>query len=762
MGLPNIFRSAACFALVALTALADPLSTSRRVDFFRDVTSRNLHGVAARSDGRLISGAQVSLLRSDLDADLLWSAAATKDQLYLGTGPDGKILSLDAHNLATSPIKTVAELPGAHILALTVLPNGDLLAGTSPDGSLALIHDGEVVSRVKLPVGSILDINVYQPTGAAPEVLVATGNPGRIYRVDVAQLAKAASTETEDSKSTDLAAAGITPWGSIRDENVRTLLRRTDGRVIAGSAPKGNIYEFAHTGGSPSVLAENRNAEVTSLLEWDGGIFAAITYSSDNRENRVKRTAENSKPVAKNNDDQADKTSDGDAPPFANPTPAPASADKFRGRAQLVWLPDGGFPETVANRQNTAFYQLHRFHDLVLITGGEEGELLGYDPARMRNLTFAGATAAQVNAIIDVPGKDSSFVLIGNNPGGLELMDFAATGPLTAETQRIDLGIPSEIGALRFDQSIAPEDSELKVEMRASYSSDELEGWGDWQPAIGHDGGWSIAGLRGRFVQLRLSSTARPFEVAAGNLFTLPQNRRPQLQNFRVLAPNFAIIPAPERTERSSTSLGQILQGGKSGGGRDNFLSSEVVPQPGTQVVFWSVDDQDGDNLVSTFSIRGPQDTAWTDLIVNTATDFAQFEISHLPEGVYRTRLVVNETAPRPVADRLSATFETDDFVVDRSPPEILEAHAKRNGAGLIVTVRARDAISLLRGVEFNLNNGSTFDVEQPADGILDGREETFVLELSGPQVGDSTSVEIVALDQNSNSAARRLAIPTN
>jgi hypothetical protein len=74
--------------------------------------------------------------------------------------------------------------------------------------------------------------------------------------------------------------------------------------------------------------------------------------------------------------------------------------------------------------------------------------------------------------------------------------------------------------------------------------------------------------------------------------------------------------------------------------------------------------------------------------------------------------------------------------------------------------IRARDQLSLLRGAEFNLNSGANYAVENPVDGILDGREESFTIELTAVELGSATSVEIVILDQNGNSAARRLALP--
>src|SRR5690606_30782042 len=128
----------------------------RRIDFFREVTSRNLVGLAARSDGRLINAATVSRLPGALDADLFWSVAADDQQVYLGTGPDGKLFTLPVESRDANTAVLEAELPDSHILALAAVPTGGVLAGTSPKAILALVRDGEIVAQTRLPAGSIL------------------------------------------------------------------------------------------------------------------------------------------------------------------------------------------------------------------------------------------------------------------------------------------------------------------------------------------------------------------------------------------------------------------------------------------------------------------------------------------------------------------------------------------------------------------------------------------------------------------------------
>ena len=742
--------SLACFIVSASILFADPLSKKTDIDFFRDVPSRHLKGLATRADGRLVAGPTLTELAGNAPADLLWcmNPGSTPEQWLVGTGPEGRILeiTLDAAK-ASYTARELVKLSDAHIFALCRLPDGAVLAGTSPKGALCLVRGGKLVARIALPVDSILDL-LRLKDGT---VLAATGNPGRVYRIEPDKFSAAGVIPDKITDASTLAKHGITLFGEIRDRNVRRLALFADGRIAAGSAPKGNIYAFASSGGDPVILQENKEAEVTSLLtEADGDLYATVTFAGNTIETRL--------PPQAPSKSAKDKT---EPPPDLTSTPPP---DKFSGRASLLHFPASGFPESLMARNNTAFYGLVRHGDVLLVAAGELGELLGYDVKQRFSLTFAGSSSAQLNTIAAVTGQPERYVVLRNNAPGLALIDFGSTGPRSAETRRLDLGLPASLGALRFDRLRDLNTEKITLEMRVSNGSDEVEGWGPWSAMRLDSDAWKADSLRGRYVKIRLklaADSAPLLQLDKAQLFHLSQNRRPQVQDFRVLSPNFAVVLAAESTPSANTSLNQLLQqpAKEEEKRKTSFLSSQVVPSPGTQVVLWTVTDSDGDNVECTFSIRRDGDTAWTDIAVATRNPYAQFDFSHLPDGVYFSRLVATETAPRPLADRLSTTFEADDLVVDHTPPEILEATVKREDGKLILSVHGRDAHSLLDSIEAVFNNGAQEQQEQPLDGIRDSRDEIFVLELPAAKIAGATSVEIKLYDAAGNATSRRLAI---
>jgi len=220
------------FLASACALAADPLSRKAEVDFYRDVLSRDLHGLATRSDGRLVGGPVLTDLKGRAPSELLWCLEAGPDGAWLvGGGPGGQIFEVAADAQAgTFSAKEFAKLGESQVFALRRLPDGSVLAGTSPQGGLYLLRGGAVVARAALPVGSIFDIAL---AGDGRSALAATGNPGRIYRIDLAKFAAAGASADRTPDAGALLARGVTLFGEVGDRNLRRIVRLADGLIIS-------------------------------------------------------------------------------------------------------------------------------------------------------------------------------------------------------------------------------------------------------------------------------------------------------------------------------------------------------------------------------------------------------------------------------------------------------------------------------------------------------------------------------------------------
>jgi hypothetical protein len=736
-------RSAICLFVCATGVLpADPLTKQLEVDFGRDVASRNLKGLATRSDGRLLPGPVFTDLDGPKLGEILWVLKASgPNRFVVGTGPEGRVQEVNFNPKDnTYTVHEVARVNETSALAVQPLADGSLLVGTSPTAAVYLIKEGKPVARVPLPADSVFDF-LPLPDGS---VLAATGNPGKIYQIDLTKLAKAGITEGKVFDDKAGAGKGVTLFGEIRDRNVRRLARLADGRVIAGSSPKGNVYSFSTAGGAPLVLQENRDAEVVDLLPMDDGSFYAGIIHTPGESIRI------GKPVDPKAADAKEKE----------------EKPGFSGRSSLIRFPADSFPESVMSKANIALYRLARYNDWLLLTAGEQGDAFGYDPIARRSLTFAGSSSAQLNDL--APLGEGRFLLLRNNAPGLAVMSFTSASTRELETKRLDLGQPAELGGIRFARLHGMDLAALRLDIRTNFGSDEIEGWTPWTEMKLRDDAFYADGLRGRYVKLRVHITggSPDFQVDKATVYNLPQNHRPVLSDFRILPPNLGLLPASEPPPNASTTLGQMLFPAVREAKDDSidrhkgaFLGSQVIPQPGAQIVFWTVTDSDGDNLAYTFSIRPDNSDTWTDVAVNTTENYAQFETGNLPEGLYLTRLTVAEQSPRPEKQRLNYNFETDLLVVDHTPPVITNPSVQRKDGKLVISLDGADALSLLEGVEFVLNNGERETVTHPADGILDGKHERFVAEIPLVRTAGATSVEILLYDAAGNSSSVRLPL---
>ena len=193
---------------------------------------------------------------------------------------------------------------------------------------------------------------------------------------------------------------------------------------------------------------------------------------------------------------------------------------------------------------------------------------------------------------------------------------------------------------------------------------------------------------------------------------------------------------------------------------RPSLSNNNVVPSPGNQLILWTVTDPDGDTVACTFSIRRDDSNQWDDISVGNRDGFVQFDTTHFSDGIYQTRLIATEQSPRPESDRLSATFQTEDLIIDHTPPTITDLTIKRDGGQLRINVSGHDALSLLQGAEFIFNNGVHETVVQPLDGIRDSQTETFILEIPLARVASATSVQVVLSDMPGNETVKSIAVP--
>src|SRR3569623_697598 len=129
MNLRLPFLAALTITLFSSAQAAEPLSKSYAIDFFRDVPSRNLKGLATRADGRLVAGPELFDLDGPALPSLLWCLEpAGRDRWLIGTGPNGKIVEVTFDKNRRYSVRDIISLPEQQVFAVKALPDGSILA----------------------------------------------------------------------------------------------------------------------------------------------------------------------------------------------------------------------------------------------------------------------------------------------------------------------------------------------------------------------------------------------------------------------------------------------------------------------------------------------------------------------------------------------------------------------------------------------------------------------------------------------------------
>lgn len=737
---------------------AGPFSQSQPVNFYREVTPRDISGLALRSDGRLIAGPILKPLAGSPQADLWWDLEKLTEDIWLvGSGPDGQVLQVEVDPTGLTYRATEwADAGSNHIFVIKNLGNDLVAGGTNPAAEVVLWNAaGEELTRVSLPADSVLDLLWDKATGS---LWAATGNPGSLYQIDLQQF-------QDSAPDLSLVERGVTLRGEVRDRNLRRLARTPSGDILAGSAPSGNLYRFDQDGSPALILLDQESGEISDILvAANGDIYATLVVATGNSTRRVIQAA---------NVQSAEEPKESGKPETPEPTLSIMEAppiDAFTGRSELIMIPGGtGIPQSLSSRNKMAMYRIAQYNDIFILGGGDDGEILGYGSEDRRALSFSGSDSAQINDIEALP-ISGDFLLLTNNPVGLSRLSFNGSGPRVARTGSLNLQTPSHLGALRFNRIRNLDPTEVEVRMRANRGRDPVEGWTPWVVAEHDAGGWRAEGLIGTHAQIEIrlpDALDGSSQLDQAELHFLPQNRQPVLRSFRIISPNFALAARPPSAAGSSTmTLGQVIGSAPNPTNADDnkarqaLLSSNLVPQLGAQLVTWTVSDDDGDDFNATFSVRQAGASEWIDLAVDLKEDWFQFDRRALAEGTYFTRLTITEMAPRPEADRQVIGFATDDLVIDLTPPEINQVTVTETEKEMYFEIAVTDARSQIAGLRLQFNNGHAVKLGQPADGILDGRTEVFRTSVTQQVVATATAVEVYVDDTADNLAIERVLLP--
>ncbi len=718
---PQLLLLLATAGATTLLAQGTRQWTTNRYEEFERGTPQN---IALRNDGRLTPAPTMTVLATT-QATYLWSLLSTNSGTFAGTGAvtgGSQLLRFDSAGKSS----IAADFKESNVQALAALPDGSVLAATSPDGKLYRIP------AIGIPAGGKPEVLFDAATTAEKpkylwsvavertgDILLAAGAPATLYRI----ASKAGSTPQVLFKS--------------GDQHLRTLLLAPDGTLYVGSDGAGIVYRIS-TGAAakPFALFTAPKHEITSLaLDPQGNLYLAAV--GDRR------------------------------PPALPPLPAagePRISITFQqpgsslSASSNALVPDGsevyritpdGTPLRLLSLHDEIVYALAFHNSRLTITTGNHGHIYQLDPQQPGVYTdVAHVDAGQAVAVAQTP--DSLLIGTANSGKLVRLADTPATNA-TYVSEVFDGDTATLWG--RMEPTSTP-----GVDLFArSGNVENVRGalgdlWSPWQPVSPAQTPLPVPVAR----YMQWKAVLHPgAQLDALTVNYLPRNLPPLIEDI-VVQPGARIPNTPSAGPSSTVSITF-----KSASPATGTAPTESTPGPlqaqrdRTAVTArWIARDPNNDELTFALYLRDTHEKTWRLLKDKLTERNYSFDSSLLPDGEYELRVVASDLPVHSPADALQTERVSAPFTLDTTPPIAGPLTASLTNGRLTANFQAHDTTSVISRAEFSIDAGP-WQYLEPVGRLSDEQTEHYHVETPVTGPGEH-SIAIRVFDRFDNSVTAK------
>jgi len=701
-------------------------------------------GVEIESDGHLRQGPGLTELATT-PSTFVWALAVDKSgAVFAATGSPASVLRLSPQR-DQKPF-TLFETKDLSIQALRFGPDGALYAATVPGGKVFKLNPGatakadESNAEVVFDAGKLEEAATQTKTDATPaaqshyiwdltfdsagRLYIATGNPAAVYRVDPAK-------------------PGAVPELFFKSDeaHIRALEWDAKGNLIAGSDGSGLVYRI-DPHGKGYVLFEAPRREITAIaVSPKGTIYAACV--GDKNHNPlpplpVQGVATVTITVVQPQSLQA----------------ANSSASVPEG-TEIYALAEGQAPRMLWSGKDEIVYALADRSDGLLALSGNRGRIFRIQD----DGSYADVAHLQAQQGLSlVAAQNSDSVLVGTgNTGKVYLLGASQTHEYASDV--LDAGAFARFGRVEVE----PSSVGYEIFTRSGNVEQPVRGWSDWQPL--HDG--SVASLPGRFLQWKAILHSGGVLGSVGVNY-LPVNSAPVVDEL-VVVPGARLNPQNSISQNQTVNINLPSSGQTSAITFDAGSSSPLQANKDRTAITarWAAHDDDGDDLTYSLYLKGDDETVWW-LLKDKITDKAySFDATLIPDGGYRLKVVASDAPSHTAGNALTGEKISDRFVVDTTPPAIMNLKAVRmtecGGApcrsGFAVSFDAVDATSPIAHAEYSLDAGSWQYID-PVGHISDEKTEHYSFEIPNADWKSEHLVTVRAYDRYDNVGVGKTVIP--
>ena len=623
--------------------------------------------------------------------------------------------------------------------ALVTDPQGNLYAGTSPDGKIYKITPGGQQSVFSDPADKYIWSLAFDP--ATSTLYAGTGDKGVIYKIDSA------------GKSATLV--------DTNETNVVSLALDKSGNLIAGTDPTGLVLRVS-PGGKLFALFDSPLQEIHSLaVAGDGSIFAlgvnqqtaSAKALSIGTPSTSSLSSDGSITISASDDQDQTQvvSSSSDISGMLNPSFSRRKADGARSAVFRI-SPDGGSEVYWRSNDTVGFGMKPLADGRVLVGTGSKGRV--YQIAQDRSYTLLiQSPEDQTSTIISV---GDNLYATSSNLGRLYRIGREPTSEGTYVSPVRDTKFAGQWGVINWRGA-----GNIELQTRSGNTETPDATWSDWSAPYRAASGDQITSPRARFIQWRASlktQTARSngASSAAAVLQSavvayLPRNQTPDVGTVSVLPPGVAFQEMPLSIDPTiaSSGLDPQLFG----------VASNVPPrrffQKGARTLAWQASDPNDDSLIYKVLYRTLGDNEWHLLADNLTQAYYTIDGNRLPDGTYVFKVIASDSPGNPSALALTDEQVTDAIEIDNTPPIVKVSGPSIAGQTAEVTFDVADATSRIVRGEYSVD-GAAWQLVFPMDGIADSAHEVFKVSVTFDKPGEHL-IAFRCSDSSSNTGTSKV-----
>jgi hypothetical protein len=171
----------------------------------------------------------------------------------------------------------------------------------------------------------------------------------------------------------------------------------------------------------------------------------------------------------------------------------------------------------------------------------------------------------------------------------------------------------------------------------------------------------------------------------------------------------------------------------------------------------WAASDENGDTLVYKVEIRGVKESTWRLLKDSVKDKYLTWDSTAFPDGEYVIRVTASDSPSNPRSEALEAALESDPFLIDNTPPQILNLAATSSGNKIEIHFVARDARSDIDHAEYSINGGDWL-LAQPVTKLSDSPEEEYRVVLDRAAPGEQV-IAVRVTDEFDNQSVDKVLV---